>query len=170
MKELRNKLFLTIFSILSMVLIITLVLVNVQNYNREREGIVRNLEIFDDGGLRDDPSGPRIMFEPDFASDDKPEDIALENGGPSGFAPEQMMIMDHEVYTAELIDGSIERIISHGNSSDDFDIEGIVEFILAKSQPGNEEVGNLVIADYSYSYSHDDRIVLCKHRHVKCQV
>lgn len=160
MKELRNKLFLTIFSILSLVVIVTLVLGNVQNYNREKEGIVRNLAIFDDGGVRDDPSRPRVMFEPDFAPDDKPEDAGTGLGDPGKFDPEQMMIMDHEVYTAELSDGKAVRIISHGNSSDDFDIEGIVANILADSQPGSERIGNLFIADYSYSYRHDDRLVI----------
>ena len=43
MKKLRNKTFITIFTIISTFLIIGLIIVNVQNYNREYENIKRNL-------------------------------------------------------------------------------------------------------------------------------
>ena len=51
MKELKRKTFLTICGILTGILLVSLVLINIQGYNRERESIVHNLRMLDDGGV-----------------------------------------------------------------------------------------------------------------------
>ena len=143
MKELRKKTFLTISAILTFVLLFSLILVNVQNYNREWELIRKNLNVYDEKG--------------NF----KEQNDRKKNHNASGkFGPEQIMIVDHEVYTAELSDGTVTNIICHGNESDDFDIQGIVESILKNEKAGSEKVGNLLFSTYSYNYGQNDRIVI----------
>ena len=64
MKELRKKTNLTIFAILSAILITVLILMNVRGYVREREGIRRNLNILEDrGGFRNDRAVPGYGME-----------------------------------------------------------------------------------------------------------
>ena len=48
MKELRRKTFVTIFFILSAILIVALVFMNVQNYSAKKESIERSLNIIDE--------------------------------------------------------------------------------------------------------------------------
>ena len=132
MKELEKKTFLTISAILTVVVLFSLILVNVQNYNRECELIRKNLNVYDEKG--------NFKVQSDRKKD---------RNGHGKIGPEQIRIVDHEVYTAELSDGSLTNIISHGNASDDFDIQGIVESILKNEKAGSEKVGNLLFSTYS---------------------
>ena len=159
MKELRKKTFLTIFAILSLILLTGLVIVNAQNYNRERESIKKNLNVLDDRSRR--PDEKKRSFTIKGVNRDKDGD-----GEPRGFDPEQMMIMDHEVYTVELSDGVITKIVSHGNASGDFDVQSVAEKIMQDSDPGREEIGNLFFAAYSYNYSQNGRIVIINNKEV----
>ena len=59
MKELRNKTILTIFSILTAILITGLTILNINSYRREYMSIERGLNVFDNrGGFKDGPPGP----------------------------------------------------------------------------------------------------------------
>ena len=143
MKELEKKTFLTISAILTVVVLFSLILVNVQNYNRECELIRKNLNVYDEKG--------NFKVQSDRKKD---------RNGHGKIGPEQIRIVDHEVYTAELSDGSLTNIISHGNASDDFDIQGIVESILKTEKAGSEKIGNLFFSSYSYNYGQNGRIVI----------
>ena len=160
MKELRKKTFVTIFSILSLIIVVSLILINVQNYSREKEGIKRNLDIFDDFGKTNGPDGNRRPFMMQFSDTDR----NLEKEDFGKFEPEQMMIADYEVYTVEVTGGEVSRIISHGNASDDFDIQNIAESILKENDPGSEEIGNLFFSGYSYNYKWPERLTVSNNR------
>lgn len=151
MKELRKKTILTIFIILSAILITALSALNINSYRREYLSIERGLNIFDNkGGFPGGPPGPGGMNN----KEKKPMPRDLDN----------MMIMDNEVYTVKLgPDGEITDIYSHGNTSDDFDIENIasrVRDIVTKAPSDITFIGNLYRDDYSYKYRNNDLIVI----------
>ena len=151
MKELRNKTILTIFSILTAILITGLIILNINSYRREYLSIERGLNVFDNrGGFKEGPPGSNGADTGDFKQ--KPRDLS------------NMMIMDNEVYTVRLgTDGEIENIISHGNTSGDFDIENIavsVKNLVSGSQSDLIYIGNLYKDDYSYKFRVNDLIVI----------
>ena len=151
MKELRKKTILTIFSILSAILITALTVLNINSYRREYLSIEHGLNIFDDkGGFRGGRPGPNGN-----GNEEKkliPRDL------------DNMMIMDNEVYTVKLDkDGNITDIFSHGNTSDDFDIEKIASGIRDTVSDSTSDlifIGNLYHDDYSYKYRNSDLIVV----------
>ena len=141
MKELSKKTFITIFSLLSLFLIISLVIINVQNYNREYESVKRNLNIVD-------------FRKNDFQNNDiiKPPDL------------DNMMVMDYEVYTVTISNNEVSKIISHGNQSKDFDIVNIAQNILNSNNENNFKVGNLFFSKYSYNYIYNNYIVVLNNK------
>ncbi|MCR4685898.1 MAG: HAMP domain-containing histidine kinase [Lachnospiraceae bacterium] len=151
MKELRKKTNLTIFMILTVIVIALLAVLNINSYRREYANIERALKVFDErGGFRD---GPPMQDGKNLgAKMQKPREL------------DNMMIMDNEVYTVRLsVDGTIEDIVSHGTGSDDFDVEGIAAIISAKAADVSGErifIGNLYTDDYSYLYRKGDLIVI----------
>lgn len=134
MKELNKKVFKTIFLILSLFLLVGVVSYNISSYTKEYNGVRRNLNFMD---MRNEFNN----FNP------KPEDRDLDN----------MMIMDYEVYTVELDDNEIEKIISHSSSVSNFEVEKITNKIINKGE--GLKIGNLYLSQYSYNY-HDDKIVI----------
>lgn len=151
MKELRKKTNLTIFMILTVIVIALLAVLNINSYRREYANIERALKVFDErGGFRDGP--PMQDGKNPGAQMQKPREL------------DNMMIMDNEVYTVRLsADGTIEDIVSHGTGSDDFDVEGIAAIISAKAADVSGErifIGNLYTDDYSYLYRKGDLIVI----------
>lgn len=151
MKELRKKTNLTIFMILTVIVIALLAVLNINSYRREYANIERALKVFDErGGFRDGP--PMQDGKNPGAQMQKPREL------------DNMMIMDNEVYTVRLsADGTIEDIVSHGTGSDDFDVEGIAATISAKAADVSGErifIGNLYTDDYSYLYRKGDLIVI----------
>ena len=134
MKKLRNKTFITIFTIISTFLIIGLIIVNVQNYNREYENIKRNLTMIGPMVKRDENK----FREPDI---------------------DNMMIMDYEVYTIKLKDNKIDRIINHGNTSN-LDIDTIANNIISKNNSDKLQIGNLYLNKYSYNLKYNDVLLV----------
>ena len=134
MKKLRNKTFITIFTIISTFLIIGLIIVNVQNYNREYENIKRNLTMIGPMVKRDENK----FREPDI---------------------DNMMIMDYEVYTIKLKDNKIDRIINHGNTSN-LDIDTIANNIINKNNSDKLQIGNLYLNKYSYNLKYNDVLLV----------
>ncbi|SFQ46658.1 His Kinase A (phospho-acceptor) domain-containing protein [Lachnospiraceae bacterium XBB1006] len=138
MKELSRKTFWTIFSILSAFLLVSIVILYFQNYRREEEGIRRNLH------------GMQERKEP-------PEEMPLST----------MRIMNYEVYTVELSDGSITRIVSHGETQAGFDCEKVAKKILKTSSPGQLFLGNLLITEISYEYLSEQNLVIVHHADIR---
>ncbi|MBE5958923.1 MAG: HAMP domain-containing histidine kinase [Lachnospiraceae bacterium] len=140
MKELNRKVFTTIFGILVFFLFISILILNIQSYRREYQSIRRNLDIMDErgGGFR-----PPVRF-------DEKKEFDIEN----------MMIMDHEVYTIEISNGYINRILGHGNESDDFEAKDIANDIMETYDSDTLKIGNLYTDKYCFNYKTDNAIVL----------
>ena len=142
MKELNKKVFLTIFAILTVFLLISLVILNLQSYRREYENIRRNLNILHDHGM---------FFKPRDDMNEKPEDAPdIEN----------MMIIDYEVYTAMIANGEVDKVFSHGNISSDFDAVSTAGEILRSHNQDTVKIGNLYFSKYSFNYIKDESIVI----------
>ena len=133
MKQLNRKVFITIFSILSIFIILCLSIYNITNYRREYESVYRNLTFIEDKN--------------------KPEPKELNNHKDI----DNMMIMDYEVYTIKLSNNKIERIISHNNNESNFDVENVAYSIINKSK--GIKIGNLYTNKYSYNFI-DNTIVI----------
>lgn len=139
MKELNRKTFITIFLILSTFLISYLTFYNIRNYKKEYENIDRNLKFIEDRKEKREPDNFNNKMEPrEF---------------------DNMMIMDYEVYTVVLNNNSIDRIISHGNSTEDFDIQSIASDIVNNKEK-NIKIGNLYNNKYSYNYTSDNIVII----------
>ncbi len=180
MKELSRKTFLTIFCILSSFLMISVILVNVQSYKRERESVDRSLNFIDDRGGGFKP-GEKPEEPPEGFDGTKPEDAPGGFGGPeSGVTTdlentddselENMMFMDNEVYTVEIIDGIVSKVINHGNESSDFDAGSVAEEIMAEYEAGTRKIGNLYTADYSFNYKTDGFLVVVNDSEIKSKL
>ena len=124
MKKLNRKTFFTIFLLISAFLIVGIVLYNVQNYKREYDNVERNLNKIN-----------RMMPE------DRSDHIHKEF--------DNMIIMDYEVYTVYLNNNEIDKIVSHSNSTSDFNIDSIANQVLKSSK--STSIGNLYINKYSYN-------------------
>ena len=134
MKELNKKVFKTIFLILNLFLITGTLIYNITSYKKEFDSIKRNLTMMEE----------RNHSKP-------PEPVEHEE-------PENMMIMDYEVYTVVLNNKEIEKIVSHGTNISDFDIKGITKKIINK--PKDINIGNLYINNYSYNYNEDTIVII----------
>lgn len=148
MKELNKKVFKTIFVILSLFIVIGTVIYNVSSYKKEYNNVKRNLTFMEDRNTMKPEGNPP---EPKESNENIPEPQEQKN-------PENMMIMDYEVYTVVLNNKEIEKIISHGSNTSDFDIKEISEKIINKQQGIN--IGNLYINNYSYNYNEDTIVII----------
>ena len=147
MKELRKKTTITIFVIFSAILITSLLTINIRNYGRERESIEKNLNILENrGGLK---NGLNVKNK-GGKDDRKIKFRELEN----------TMIMDYEIYTVEINDSQITKIVSHGNESKDFDAESIAKSIIRDVHDNCVHIGNLYLGGFSYKYMNEESIVL----------
>ena len=137
MKKLSNKVFITIFSILSLFLVFTVVVYNVQTYKKEYDGIYRNLTF--------------------IKNENKPEPKELDNKDPNN-SFDNMMIMDYEVYTVSINDNKIENIIYHGSNNDSFNAYDIASKIIKSDNKIN--IGNLYKNKYAYNYESNNTLVI----------
>ena len=122
MKELSNKVFKTIFILLSLFIVIGITIYNASSYVEEYEDVKRSLEFRE--VKNNNPLEPRVF--------------------------DNMLIMDYEVYTVVLNNNQIVSIISHSNNQSDFDIKSIAESVINKNK--GLHVGNLYSNKYSYNY------------------
>lgn len=175
MKELRRKTFLTIFFILSAILIVSLVFLNIQNYSSRRESIERSLNIIDERrggkGFRDDQP-PGQMQNPEDTPEGQMHNPEAAPQNPEESKQEQndiknMMIMDQEVYSVELQNGEILRVIEHGDFDSDFDAESVAKEIIKDNSESTDKIGNLFFADYSFKYKKDVSIAISNNKSVK---
>lgn len=134
MKKLSKKTFITIFTIISSFLIIGIITVNIQNYNREYENVKRNL----------------TMINPGFH---------LNERNPKNQEFDNMMIMDYEVYTIKLNNNQIEKIISHGNKTS-FDVSMVANNVLNNNTQDILKIGNLYHNKYSYNLKYNDTLTI----------
>lgn len=147
MKRLNKKVFKTIFLILSLFILTGIIVYNVSTYKKEYYNVKRNLSFMRD---RNNPKH----------SDNQPEPNNFEEFTPNPKDREidDMMIMDYEVYSIKLEGEKIEKIISHTDSTNDFDIKTVAKSIISKEK--KLYVGNLYNNKYSYNYSGDTIVVI----------
>ena len=143
MKKLNRKVFITIFSIISLFLVLSVVLFNIQTYKKEYDGVYRNLTFMDNNDNRMNPNDRNINV---------PFIVPRDKGS------ENMIFMDNDVYTVVLNNGQIEKVISHNGNSSDFDIESAIGEILSEDK--GIKVGNLYSSDYSYNYKDNSIIII----------
>ena len=134
MKELNKKVFKTIFILLSLFIIIGVIIYNASSYKNEYDNVKRNITFMED-------------------KNHKPDEVPPE---PKEF--DNMMIMDYEVYTIKLNNDEIDEIISHSNTSSNFNVETIAKDIINKDKGIN--IGNLYFNNYSYNYNNDTIIII----------
>ncbi|MBQ6477530.1 MAG: HAMP domain-containing histidine kinase [Bacilli bacterium] len=125
MKELNRKVFKTIFSILSIFILLGIFIYNIDTYKKEYNHVKRNLTFTED---KNNPPKP-------LSNDNK-----MDN----------MMIMDYEVYTVELEDNKIKKIIYHSNNISNINIKSISKKIIKEKQ--GLKIGNLYTNKYAYNY------------------
>ena len=140
MKKLNRKVLLSIFSIISFFIIVGVFIYNYQTYTKEYDNIYRSLNFVNE--FNNKPNKP---YDNNFV---RPEDREFDN----------MMIMDYEVYTVKVNNGTITRIIEHGNSSSDFNVEEIALSIMEKDK--ELKIGNLYSSKYAYNSLMDNTIVI----------
>ncbi len=144
MNKLNKKVFLSIFSIISIFILFGVIVYNYQSYKKEYDDIYRNLNFID--GFKNKPK-PKDSF----SREDEPE---LDN----------MMIMDYEVYTVKIKNNSISKIIIHSEMNSDFDIEKVASNIIKKD---NElKIGNLYNNKYSYNYKSNDTLIIINTKNI----
>ena len=140
MKKLNRKVLLSIFSIISFFIIVGVFIYNYQTYTKEYDNIYRSLNFVNEFNNR-----PNKPYDNNFV---RPEDREFDN----------MMIMDYEVYTVKVNNGTITRIIEHGNSSSDFNVEEVALSIMEKDK--ELKIGNLYSSKYAYNSLMDNTIVI----------
>ena len=151
MKKLKNKVFYTIFGILTISLLSFIVVFNVQNYLEEKKNVERILNMSFDSKRNGDVAPPHLnnelKEESKFHDDHK--DIFNEN----------IRFMDATIYTV-LLDSSdnIIDIINHSNSDND-DIKEIANNIL-KNDKKTKYLGSLYFNNYSYSYNKGNSLII----------
>ena len=141
MKELNRKVFNTIFILLSLFMFLGIFIYNISSYLKEYENVKRNISFMVDRSNRPEPK----EFDNSVLN---AKDRELEN----------MMIMDYEIYTIQMDDNEIERIINHSNISSDFNIGKAIKKI-TRGRKGFY-IGNLYNNHYSYYYDSDMIVIL----------
>lgn len=152
MNKLKNKVFVVIFSILTIFLITILGIFNFQNYKSEENRVRQNLMNANDMNNKD------RMFKPDDLNDD------FKNND-----DKPMKFMDALVYTVLLNDdNSINDIINHTNNIvDENDIINIANNYLNKNNNDGINIGNLYIDNYSYLLTKGKSLIIVDISNVK---
>ena len=137
MKKLKNKVFFTIFTLLSTFLLTILFIYNYQNYNQEYRNINNNLKRI---------NRENIELKKDFNIPNKPN---FDNDN------KKLMFMDSDVYSVKLnANNEIEDITSHSINNEQTDkIEKIAKEIIISKKSKKTYIGNLYTNKYSYHYS-----------------
>ena len=143
MKELKNKVFHTIFILLSLFILFGVIFYNVSSYKKEYDNIKRNLTFIEDRNINKpegEPPEPKDLPEP--------KNREIDN----------MMIMDYEIYTVQLKENQIDQIINHSNRTSNFDINKIAEEIIMKEK--GLKIGSLYTSNYSYNYMENTIVIM----------
>ena len=130
MKKLKNKLFYTILTILSLFSITILFIFNYQDYRAAKDNVSNNLSRI---GIRNNEMP--LRSDP-IRSDNEPK-----------------LFMDTVLYTVILNGSKIEGVTSHNFDKDDTDgIYEVATDIIKKEKNSNIKIGNLYFNRYSYNY------------------
>ena len=142
MKKLKNKIFLTIFTILTFSILTVLFIFNSQDYIREKNNIMDNLSRMNFN---------KEMIKPNYSIIDKPN-IDLND---------DRRFMDANIYTIVLdSDNNITDIISHTNDGTiPSEITNVASNII-KNNNDKTYIGNLYFNGYSYKLINNNSLIL----------
>lgn len=148
MEKLRNKVFFTIFIILTISIISFITIFNIQNYIEEKSVIINSLNVFSENyGRRKNYNGI-ISFKP---------------------IDDNVRFMDFNIYTI-LMDknNNIKEIINHSNNEVAFNkIAFLAEKILNGKNIQNKYIGCLYFNSYSYTYNEGNFLILIDNSKVR---
>ena len=143
MKKLKNKVFYTIFILLSLFLITILSLYNCQLYKSSYESIKDNLKTFNKNDI---PSRKKDSLDHIDMKDDS-KDIEPPNNN-------QMMFMDSIIYSVVIDSNGNINVLSHSPNANE--IENIKEEAKKIINKGDKTyIGNLYKTRYSYEYKNN---------------
>ena len=142
MEKLKKKTFWTLFLIISLFILTTTIIFNVQNYRKEYNGIKTNLTRMN---LMFFNNPPRKPFN---------NDLIVENLN-------DKIIMDYNFYTFILDrNNNIIHKISHNENSFNNEIVNKANKILSKSNENKIKINFLYISDTSYNYKSGEYLVI----------
>ena len=141
MKKLKNKVFFTISSILTVSILIFMVMFNVQNYMRQRNLIINTLNM---ASNKDNPTPIEKLHD------------------------KNIKFMDSVVYTILLDkDNNIKEIINHSNNKlETTEITNLANKIL-ENNPKEKYIGYLYFDNYSYIYLKNNALVILDNTNIK---
>ena len=140
MEKLEKKTFYTIFSIISLFIVVTIIIFNIQNYQKEYNGIKNNL------------SRMNIMF---FGGPNrKPNNQNFEDLN-------DKIIMDYDFYTFILdSNNNILHQISHNENGLDNKIINKANKIISNNYDSNIKINSLYFSDISYNFKSGEYLVI----------
>lgn len=153
MNKLKSKVFLTVFSILTLSLLSFIAIFNIQDYMEQRSSVINSLMMATDNNRMNKDFDIKNPL-PDF------------NGEPDGKEPkpldENTRFMDTVIYTVLLdSENNIVDIINHSNSQfDKNEISEIAQELLSSNNIKNQHIGFLYMDDYSYKYIKGNCLVI----------
>lgn len=141
MKKLKNKVFFTIYSILTVSILIFIIMFNIQNYLRQRNSIINTLNMTIN---KDNP-----IIE---------EKIQDKN----------IKFMDSIVYTILLDkDNKIKEIVNHSNNKLDSSEITLLATKILESNPKERYIGYLYFDNYSYIYLKNNVLIILDNTNIK---
>ena len=141
MEKLKNKTFYTIFSIISLFLIVAIIIFNAQSYRKEYNGIKTNL------------SRMNMIF---FGGHNKKpnQDLTFENLN-------DRIIMDYDFYTFILDrNNNIVYKISHNENGIDSRIIDKAEDIISNNLKSEIKINSLFLSDISYNFNFGEYLII----------
>ena len=150
MKNLRNKTFYTIFSIISLFACLFTIVYNVQVYNKEYNGILNNIT-----RMRKFIDNRFDIFDDELKPSDNSD---LYN----------RKVMDYEIYTFILdYNNNIIAKISHSDNNVDNNILNVANNILSKNNESKIKIGILYFNSYSYNLNYGNFLTIINIKNIR---
>jgi len=161
MKKLKNKVFLVIFSLLTLFLLSIIVIFNYQDYHEEQLSIERILGTMDNKHLNNRLN----KVDTDSTPEDIPEDVTKESNTPPEDTKDNTnrpdIFIDSIVYTVILENNEVKEIVSHSYEEKltEDEVKYLAEDIIS-TKKSSTNIGFLYFQDYSYSFKEDNTILV----------
>lgn len=166
MKKLKQKVFFTIFLILTISLCSFILIFNIQNYNQEKRSITNNLAQITSNSQKIEENNKLNMLP-----DESYETGHIEQDDDLHDAPEDVNVvfMDSIVYTVLLDENDhVKDVINHSQNNKTIDeIKNVAERILESDNFSQTKIGNLYFDDYSYSCLEGKSLIILDNSPVK---
>lgn len=169
MNKLKNKVFFTIFSILTISVLSFIIVFNVQNYIEQKFSVINSLRIVSKSGRKEDNKDTKSDLnslppdKPEVEKEIKPVEPKEQK------LNENIKFMDSVIYTI-LIDSNddIKEVINHSNNElSDENIRDLAVSILKNENLKEEYVGCLYFENYSYTYLKGNSLIILDNSNIK---